>query len=207
MSNDERRWFRRLFQTAHRKLLHQEVDVTLSELQGDVLVIGAGYGQYRGTLKSARSVMLTDIDGSIDQIDRVMDAHELTLESGSFDAIVAIEVFEHLRRPAQAAAELHRVLRPGGRVLISIPFMFRVHGDPHDFQRLTRSGIEDLFREFSIITVKGFGRRRHVISDLITTRSRLLVPLRIFNHVLASRTLKGVASGDSPSGYVVKLVK
>lgn len=205
MAHDERKWHRRLFRTAHRLLLERAIFGQLPGLTGEVLVIGAGYEPYRRMLTGARGVCLTDIDPANNAVDRQMDAHEITFADESFDSVLAIEVFEHLRRPAVAAAEIRRVLRPGGTCLLSIPFLFRVHGDPFDFQRLTGSGLEELFRDFSRVSVVGFGRRSHVISDIVTTGSRALVPLRIVNHLLAR--LPAGPSHDSPSGYIVRLVK
>jgi len=207
LANDEKRWYRRLFKTAHKILLERSMAEPLANLTGDVLVIGAGFEPYRDILVAAKSVHLTDIDDVNEDIDQVMDAHEITFDCETFDAVVAIEVFEHLRQPSVAASEVLRILRPGGCALISIPFLFRVHGDPYDYQRLTSSGLEVLFGEFSSVTIEGFGGRSHVISDIITTAWRGLVPLRILNHVFAARMMSLKASQDCPSGFIVKLVK
>ena len=207
MANDERQWYRRIFRTAHRILLERHLRDPIAGLAGDVLVLGAGYENYRDSLACAQTVFLTDIDTENDRIDQVMDAHKITFGEDSFDAVVAIEIFENLRNPTLAASEVFRVLRPGGRALISIPFLFRVHGDPHDFQRFTASGLETLFQKFSSVSVEGFGRRNHVISDIVTTASRALVPLRIFNHALTFRPLHSAPSKDCPSGFIVQLRK
>lgn len=205
MANNEREWHRRIFRTAHRILLERYLNDPLARLTGDVLVLGAGYERYRESLVHARSVCLTDIDVRNDRIDRVMDAQDITFDDESFDVVVAIEVFEHLSDPTQAASEVYRVLRPGGHALISVPFLFRIHGDPHDFQRFTSSGLETLFQQFSAVQIDGFGGRSHVISDIITTASRVLVPLRIFNHILSLPQLSRKSSKDCPSGFIVKL--
>jgi SAM-dependent methyltransferase len=70
------------------------------------------------------------------------DAAELPLRDASVDAVVMIEVLEHLRRPAHALREAARVLRPGGHVYLTVPFLYPVHDAPHDFQRFTEHGLE-----------------------------------------------------------------
>ncbi len=60
----------------------------------------------------------------------VGDAHELPFRDGSFDAVHTVSVFEHLRKPWLAAAEIVRVLRPGGVLFCSVPFAYPIHGSP-----------------------------------------------------------------------------
>lgn len=136
----------------------------------------------------------------------VADAHALPFADGSFDAVVAIEVFEHLRDPVLATSEILRVIRPNGSVFITIPFMFRVHGDPYDFQRFTAGGLESLFEDHFDCRIDPMGNRIQVISDLITTAAKPLAALRFLNHLLCIAPLRR-ASPDSPSGYVVELTK
>lgn len=205
MANDPKAMHRRIFPTAHKLLLDRSLDAPLQQTRGDVLVIGAGKVDYRALMPNASSVLCTDIDAS-ETVDLVADAHDLPIEDSRFDSVVAIEVFEHLRNPRKAMEEIGRVLRPGGRVLISVPFMFRVHGDPHDYQRFTASGLEVLFGEHFDPVVQPFGNRLHVFSDLLTTSTRALVPLRIFNHAFRPGVFDK-PSKDCPSGFLVQAVK
>lgn len=69
------------------------------------------------------------------------DAARLPLPDASVDAVVMLEVLEHLREPQAALAEAARVLRPGGRLLLSMPFLYPIHDAPHDYQRLTVHGL------------------------------------------------------------------
>ena len=69
------------------------------------------------------------------------DASELPLQDATFDTVVLLEVLEHLRRPCEALREAARVVRPGGTVLLSMPFLYPVHDAPHDYQRLTIHGL------------------------------------------------------------------
>jgi len=69
------------------------------------------------------------------------DASQLPFADASIDSVVMLEVMEHLRAPQAALREIHRVLAPGGRALVSMPFLYPVHDAPHDYQRLTVHGL------------------------------------------------------------------
>lgn len=69
------------------------------------------------------------------------DAGRLPLADDSMDTVIMLEVLEHLRNPREAMAEANRVLRSGGRLLLSVPFLYPIHDAPHDYQRLTRHGV------------------------------------------------------------------
>ena len=62
---------------------------------------------------------LAPIDPESNVVDGVVDA--LPFADGELGAVVMTEVLEHVRDPAGALAELHRVLRPGGRLCLSVP--------------------------------------------------------------------------------------
>ena len=69
------------------------------------------------------------------------DASRLPLPDASIDTVLLLEVLEHLRHPARALAEIARVLRPGGKLLLTMPFMYPIHDAPHDYQRYTCHGL------------------------------------------------------------------
>ena len=76
--------------------------------------------------------------------DAATSAYAIARADRSFDAIVLTEVLEHVREPADLLEELHRLLRPGGRLLVTVPFAFQLHEMPFDFFRYTRFGLEHL---------------------------------------------------------------
>lgn len=69
------------------------------------------------------------------------DAARLPFREGSVDTVLMLEVLEHVRHPSEALAEAARVLRPGGSLLLTVPFLYPVHDAPHDFQRYTVHGL------------------------------------------------------------------
>jgi SAM-dependent methyltransferase len=70
----------------------------------------------------------------------------LPFRDGVFDAVLSLNVLEHVTDPFACAAELVRVLKPGGVLYCCIPFLQPEHGYPHHYFNATRSGLRQLFR-------------------------------------------------------------
>lgn len=73
--------------------------------------------------------------------DLFADAATLPLQDASADTVVILEVVEHLRHPREALHEIARVLRPQGRLMLTMPFLYPIHDAPHDYQRYTAHGL------------------------------------------------------------------
>jgi SAM-dependent methyltransferase len=71
-------------------------------------------------------------------------AYDLPVPAASFDSALCTAVLEHLEEPEAALRECHRVLRPGGCAVYSVPFIWHLHEQPRDFYRLTEFGIRYL---------------------------------------------------------------
>lgn len=69
------------------------------------------------------------------------DARRLPFGDRSVDAVVLKDVLEHVQGPHAALEECARILRPGGSLVVWMPFMYPVHDAPHDFQRFTSHGL------------------------------------------------------------------
>ena len=79
----------------------------------------------------------------------ICDSHDMPFRDGTFDAVIAQAVLEHVVDPARCVAEIHRVLKSGGLVYAETPFMQQVHGGRYDFTRWTHLGHRRLFRWFA----------------------------------------------------------
>lgn len=80
--------------------------------------------------------------------DVVGDAHHLPFEDNSFDAVVVMNAFEHYHDPNRVAAEIYRVLKPGGRLHVRTAFLQPLHEKPYHFYNCTRHGMERWFEAF-----------------------------------------------------------
>jgi SAM-dependent methyltransferase/uncharacterized protein YbaR (Trm112 family) len=78
----------------------------------------------------------------------VCDGHDLPFADESFDVVLCQAVLEHVVDPPRVAAEIARVLRPGGIVLSEIPFLQGVHEGAYDFTRYSLAGHRLLWRDF-----------------------------------------------------------
>jgi SAM-dependent methyltransferase len=77
------------------------------------------------------------------------------IPAGRFDCVFCTEVLEHTLQPFDAVAELRRVLAPGGRLVITTPFNFRIHGPLPDCWRFTEHGLRALLRAFDEVEISG----------------------------------------------------
>ncbi len=89
--------------------------------------------------------------------DIVGDIHDLPFADNSKEAILCLAVLEHVENPIKAVEELFRVLQPGGKLLIYVPFLFYYHADKGyygDYWRFTHDTLEMFARPFSTHEIK-----------------------------------------------------
>jgi SAM-dependent methyltransferase len=67
-----------------------------------------------------------------------------------FDAVFSFAVLEHVSDPFKCAAEIIRVLKPGGRIYAKVPFLQPEHGYPNHFYNMTRQGLAKLFHGLNV---------------------------------------------------------
>ncbi|TAN49988.1 MAG: class I SAM-dependent methyltransferase, partial [Rhodospirillales bacterium] len=81
-------------------------------------------------------------------------AEALPLAPASFDAVIAAELLEHLQEPKTALVEMAHVLRPEGLLILTVPFLFRIHADPADWARYTETYLRSVLEETGFEAVK-----------------------------------------------------
>lgn len=92
-----------------------------------------------------------------DNVDVICNIENIPFKDNSVDYIINIAVLEHVPNPQKVIAEIHRILKPGGKIYCFIPFMQPFHASPYDFQRLTSEGMKHQFRDFKILKLKAIG--------------------------------------------------
>jgi SAM-dependent methyltransferase len=84
------------------------------------------------------------------KVSALADLHSLPFKSLSFDKIVCNQVLEHVDRPEDVLGELSRLLRPGGRLFIAVPFVWHLHQEPYDRFRFTFHALEYLMQKHGL---------------------------------------------------------
>jgi len=126
--------------------------------KGRVVDLGCGTAPYKNDiLKTADEYIGVDWENSLhDQNKADMFANlceKLPFEDGYADTVVAFQVMEHLPEPGFFLSECQRILRSGGAIFLTVPFMWHVHEDPYDYFRFTRYGLEYLLKKNGFVDI------------------------------------------------------
>lgn len=125
-----------------------------TQITGDVLDFGCGSKPYEKIFKEVNSYVGVDIavsghEHSDSKIDFFYDGITLPFSDNSFDSVVCFDVLEHVFNIDRVMAEITRVLKPGGKFLVSVPFAWDEHEVPYDFARYTSYGLESIFQKYN----------------------------------------------------------
>lgn len=128
---------------------HHHLRRQIADLRGVLLDIGCGDGWLRSAVSGQCHYLGLDYPPAVaagysGEVEVYGDAARLPLADDSVDTVALLEVLEHLPNPQQAMAEVARVLKPGGLLLLSVPFCYPLHDEPRDFQRWTCHGLTGL---------------------------------------------------------------
>jgi SAM-dependent methyltransferase len=112
-----------------------------------VLDAGAGEAPYRELFAHCEYVTAdweNSPHSSASQSNIVGSLEALPVDDGTFDAALSTQVLEHVAEPRLVLGELFRVLRPGGRLYLTVPLVGELHEEPYDFFRYTPYGLRHL---------------------------------------------------------------
>ena len=158
-------------------------------MTGILLDVGSGDGgRYQGLFPCAEHKTMDVHPG--EGIDIVARAEKIPLPDADVDSIVCTQVFEHVDHPFESAAELFRILKPGGYVLLTAPQMNELHEEPNDFFRYTNFGLQSLFEGagFEVVVYEQRG-------GFYTTRAQMLIRYLIDRLKLYERAILGKILG------------
>jgi SAM-dependent methyltransferase len=138
-----------------------------------------------GTPPSNSRVVCVDIEPG-EGVDLVADAHDMHMvPSDSIDCVITVSTLEHVRYPQKVMTEIFRILKPGGVLYVSVPFVFPFHSDPHDNYRFSADGVKILCERFECVE-SGFNR------GPASTMCHLMVHFCAILFSMNNRTLYGI---------------
>jgi len=155
--------------------------------KGDVLDIG---GRDRGNFKKpknqARKWVFADIEEK-HHPDIILDISRLdNIGDETYDVVSAMELFKHVAKPESGIKECYRVLRKGGNLILSAPFLYPVHADPYDFQRWTKEKWKNELKNegFEIEIIKEVGSFFSVLCGMIKDLNKSFVIFKYLGYFL-----------------------
>ena len=163
--------FMRLSRSYRRILLNAWLEQFQGKLRGIVLDVGGEKkSQVAYAFPAAHGVqhwIYLNLDPT-KAPDVMANGEHIPMAASSVDAVICMETMEHVGDPRQVTSEFGRILRPGGTLILSVPFMYRIHSRPWDFWRFTEYGVRRLVAEagLEVVQLEPLGRLFTVLCDL-----------------------------------------
>jgi len=187
--------------------------------RGKLLDLGCGHVPYYEMYKFCTTeTVCVDWENTLHRnklLDAVVDINKpLPIKSDSFDTVLLMDVLEHVAHPFELIAEISRVLRPGGKLIVGVPFFYWLHEQPHDFFRYTEFALEYMCESnaLHVISLVPYGGVPEILADVtgkcICTLGKLpgLAYVSVCQIILASRIIRLLSRRTSrlfPLGYTL----
>lgn len=157
-------WLVNPFYLARREL-RRNLGELLPRLTGDIVDVGCGTKPYRHLVPADRYVGL-DYESPLRReaglADVYYDGGTFPLADDEFDGALCSQVLEHVFNPDEFLNEINRVLRPGGNLVLTVPFVWDEHEQPHDCARYSSFGLKAMLERAGFEIVE----HRRTLSDL-----------------------------------------
>lgn len=188
---------------ATRKILSTSVKTNSHWLD-----VGCGLKPFASSFDHANytgiDVAVSGRSGDLKKPDKFFDGINIPYEHNIFDGILCTQVLEHVESLDLLLAECNRVLRTGGCFVVSVPFAYREHEQPHDFRRFTSYGltlalsrngfkvesclkclsaIETIATLFNVYVNNNIGSRNRLL--YVATSCLIIMPVSILSKLLS----------------------
>jgi SAM-dependent methyltransferase len=132
-----------------RKGLYDAIAALAPNVTGRTLDVGCGTKPYESLFRFTEYIGLEiDSPGRPDKkADYYYDGETFPFPDASFDSLITSEVLEHVFNPDRFVSEMARVLRPGGVLLLTVPFVWDEHEQPVDYGRYSSYGLRHLLEK------------------------------------------------------------
>jgi SAM-dependent methyltransferase len=142
--------------------------------QGRLLDLGCGKAPLLATYEPyVRVITCVDWNNSPhrnEYLDLEHDLNEpLPFADGAFDTLLLSDVLEHIPQPDALFTEMARVLAPGGKLLLNVPFYYQIHEQPHDYYRYTEFALRRFVDRsgMKLISVLPVGGLPEILADIL----------------------------------------
>jgi SAM-dependent methyltransferase len=136
---------------------------SVAEVPQGQLILEVGGGERRRQLPGYINLEFLTLESA----DVFGDIQHLPFQDDTFGLVLAQAVFEHVPNPFEAAAEMIRVTRPGGRIVLDAAFMQPLHAAPYHYFNMTPMGLAELFRSCTIVEIDHYGDFVFVVDWLL----------------------------------------
>jgi len=148
-------------------------------LKGRLLDLGCGKAPFYGLYHElVGECVLADWENSYHSnphLDVVSDlTQKLPFGDGEFDSVLLSDVLEHIPNPVELVGEIRRILKPGGILMMNVPFIYPLHEEPFDYYRYTEHALRRIISEtgMSVLHLESMGG--HLESWVVFTAKQLL---------------------------------
>ncbi len=121
----------------------------INDIDHDAIIVELGSGNRR----LRENVINVDLF-PFPNVDVVANIESTPFRDSSVDFAILDTVLEHVPEPHRVVKEIHRILKPGGKIVCITPWIFPYHGYPRNYFNISSDGLRFLFRDFSECTIE-----------------------------------------------------
>ncbi len=154
--------------------IKNEVELFFKDIKNkQILDFGCGDARYKKFIDNSNNYSGLDVEESGHPLNKnydvLWDKNKLPFENDVFDIVLMTEVLEHVENVDITLREINRVLKIGGLILVTVPFIWPEHEQPFDFQRYTSFGIKKIFDYYGFETIyyKKLVQKKYALLEII----------------------------------------